>query len=383
MSGTGLTRWVKSNIVKSLAPGKVMILLGPRRVGKTVLLREIREEIGTRDMLLNGEDQDVHCLLSNRSIDHYRRIMSGIDLLLIDEAQAIPDIGMVLKLMVDHLPDLMIMVTGSSAFDLNQSLGEPLTGRKKTYHLYPLAEKEYAEKENAIERQSRLSHRLVMGHYPELLHIPHREDQLDYLKELVNSYLLKDILQYADIKHVDKIYDLLRLISFQLGGEVSYTEVAAQLSMSKNTVESYLDLLAKTFVLHSVQSYSGNLRKEIRKGKKWYFLDNGVRNMIIGDMRPLDMRQDVGALWENYVIAERLKKQSYDRMLVNNYFWRTYDQQEIDWLEERDGKLYAYKMKWSEPKKVRIPAAWRKHYEEASFEIVHQDRYVHWVDPKR
>ena len=199
------------------------------------------------------------------------------------------------------------------------------------------------------------------------------------MQELVNSYLLKDILEFENIKNSDKIFDLLRLIAFQIGSEVSYNELGRQLSMSKNTVEKYLDLLSKVYILHSVSAFSRNLRKEIVKGKRWYFYDNGIRNILIGNMNPIELRNDIGALWENYIIGERIKYQKYSRMLVYNYFWRTYDQQEIDWIEDRGGMLHAYEFKWSSNKKTKVPVAWKNAYLNSAFHVINSENYIHWI----
>ena len=272
-----------------------------------------------------------------------------------------------------------MLVTGSSAFDLNKYTGEPLTGRKRTFQLFALAESELDQLEDAVSKMANLRHRLVYGNYPELLHLPDLTDKTDYLRDLTQSYLLRDILEFENLKNADKIFDLLRLIAFQLGGEISYTEIGRQLSMSKNTVERYLNLLSKVYILHSVNAFSRNLRKEISKGKKWHFYDNGLRNILIGNMNPLELRNDVGQLWENYLISERLKYQHYSRILVYNFFWRTYDQQEIDWVEDRGGKLYGYEFKWNPKRRAKEPVAWRKGYGEAEFAVVHSENYSGWV----
>ena len=349
-----ITRILEDQLIKSLIPQKVVILLGPRRVGKTVLIKQVIERLQEPYLLLNGEDFSVVEILSRRSVQHYKNLLGDKRVLLIDEAQKIPEIGKVLKLMVDEIVGIRILVTGSSAFDIDKYTGEPLTGRKKTFNLYPLSEAEYDQIETLIEKRDNLRERLIYGNYPELIHIKDREDKSDYLREIVNSYLLKDILSYESIKNSDKILSLLRLIAFQIGGEVSYQELGKQLSMSKNTVEKYLDLLSKVYVLHKVGGFSRNLRKEVTKSSKWYFYDNGLRNLIIANLNPIELRNDMGQLWENYIISERLKYQKYNRKVVNNYFWRTYDQQELDWLEEREGKLYGYEFKWNARKRVRV-----------------------------
>jgi len=377
-----ITRILENQLIKSLIPQKVVILLGPRRVGKTVLIKQVIEKLQEPYLLLNGEDFSVVEILSRRSVQHYKNLLGDKRVLLIDEAQKIPEIGKVLKLMVDEITGIRILVTGSSAFDIDKYTGEPLTGRKKTLNLYPLSEAEYNQIETLIEKRDNLRERLIYGNYPELIHIKDRADKSDYLREIVNSYLLKDILAYENIKSSDKILSLLRLIAFQMGGEVSYQELGKQLSMSKNTVEKYLDLLSKVYVIHKVGGFSRNLRKEVTKSSKWYFYDNGLRNLIIANLNPIELRNDMGQLWENYIISERLKYQQYNRRIVNNYFWRTYDQQEIDWVEERGGKLYGYEFKWNASKKVKVPKGWATNYQESEFKVIHPENYLDWISDK-
>lgn len=374
-----IKRSIEQQLLQNMAPNKVLVLLGPRRVGKTVLLRQLSEAVGEPFLLLNGEDADVRERLARRSRSNYLNLLGDIRMLFIDEAQKIPEVGKMLKLMVDEIDGIRILATGSSAFDINVYTGEPLTGRKKTYHLFPLAEKELDQVENPIEKAGNLRQRLVFGNYPELLHLHTESSKKEYLQELVNAYLLKDILEFEQIRNADKLLRLLRLIAFQVGSEVSYNELGRQLSMSKNTVERYLDLLSKVFVIHSVSAFSRNLRKEISKGKKWYFYDNGIRNILAGNMNPLALRDDVGLLWENHIIGERIKYQHYRRMLVYNYFWRTYDQQEIDWIEDRDGKLHAYEFKWSPTKRAGPPTAWKAQYTDSRFELINRENYRDWL----
>lgn len=374
-----LTRQIEDKIIENIIPNKVIILIGPRRVGKTILLKQIIEKVKEPHLLLNGEDFSVLELLARRSVQNYRNLLGKKKLLIIDEAQKIPDIGNILKLIVDEIEGVKVIVTGSSAFDIGNYTGEPLTGRKITYNLFALSEEEFNQTENLIEKRDNLLQRLVYGNYPELIHIPEKEKKAVYLKEIVNSYLLKDILAFEDIRNSDKILDLLRLIALQIGGEVSLEELGRQLSMSKNTVEKYLDLLSKVFVIHKIGGFSRNLRKEVRKSNRWYFYDNGIRNVLIANVNPIEQRSDVGQLWENYMISERLKYQNYNSLLVNNYFWRTYDQQEIDWIEERGGQLFAYEFKWNPEKKARIPASWKKEYTGSIFKTIHPDNYLEWL----
>lgn len=373
-----LVRDLSKNIIKKLQPNKVVIVFGARRVGKTVLVKEILEHINEPVLTLNGEDINVHDKLSIRSIENYKQILGSYKLLYIDEAQKIPEIGLKLKLMIDEIEGLKIIISGSSSFDIHKDAGEPLTGRKYSFNLFALSENEYNQVENIISKIDKVRERLVFGNYPELLHLPDREDKIDYLNEIVSSYLLKDILVYENIKNSQKIFNLLRLIAFQIGGEVSLQELGNQLGISKNTAEKYLDLLSKVFILHKVEGFSRNLRKEITKNSRWYFLDNGIRNAVIANFNPIESRNDIGALWENYMISERLKYQEYKRLSSNNYFWRTYDQQEVDWVEERDGSLFGYEFKWKEDK-VKIPSKWKSAYPNASFEVINMDNFNNWL----
>jgi predicted AAA+ superfamily ATPase len=373
-----LNRKITQNILKKLQDNKVVIVLGARRVGKTMLVKQILNGINEPVLSLNGEDINVHDQLSKMSIENYRQMLGTHRLLFIDEAQKIPEIGSKLKLMIDEIQGLKIIISGSSAFDISKEAGEPLTGRKYTFNLFALSETEFDQVEDITSKPDKLRERLIYGNYPELYHIPDQADKKDYLNEMVSSYLLKDILIYENIKNSQKIFNLLRMIAFQIGNEVSLQELGTQLAISKNTVEKYLDLLSKVFILHKVEGFSRNLRKEITKNSRWYFLDNGIRNAIIANLNQINARSDIGQLWENYMISERIKHQEYSRISCNNYFWRTYDQQEIDWVEERDGGLYGYEFKWKESK-AKIPSQWKKAYPKAEFEIINNENYIDWI----
>ena len=322
---------------------------------------------------------DVRRQLERRSTQHYKNLLGDKLLLIIDEAQKIPDIGNILKLMVDTIDGIKIIATGSSAFDLEKFTGEPLTGRKTTFNLFALSEKELDQTEDFFQKQANMRSRLVYGNYPELVHLSGLNEKKIYLDELVQSYLLKDILEFDLVRNSDKILQLLRLLAFQVGGEVSQTELGKQLSMSKNTVDRYLDLLSKVYIIHSVGAWSRNLRKEIVKSKRWYFYDNGIRNALIGNMNPIESRDDIGKLWENYIISERIKFQKYNKILVYNYFWRTYDQQEIDWVEDRGGKLHAYEFKWNPKRNAKLPKAFEKAYPQSEFETINSENYYDWI----
>lgn len=373
-----LVRKISENIISKLQPNKVVLVFGARRVGKTLLVKNILNEIKEPVLVLNGEDINVHDKLAVRTVENYKQILGSYKLLYIDEAQKIPEIGQKLKLMVDEIEGLRIIVSGSSSFDINKNTGEPLTGRKYSINLYSFSEAEFNQIEDNISKIDKIRERLVFGNYPELIHIPDKIDKIDYLNEMISSYLLKDILVYENIKNSQKIFNLLRLIAFQIGGEVSMQELGKKLGISKNTVEKYLDLLSKVFILHKVEGFSRNLRKEITKNSRWYFLDNGIRNAVIANFNPIASRNDIGQLWENYMISERIKYQNNNRISSNNYFWRTYEQQEIDWVEEREGKLFGYEFKWKDMK-VKTPSQWINAYPEATFEVVNSNNFKEWL----
>ena len=372
-----IKRTIEDRICDLLGSNKVILILGTRRVGKTFLINRVKERYHGKVLMLNAEDFDVQEMLRKRSVANYQRITGDTGLLIIDEAQAIPDIGMVLKLMIDSQPQLTILATGSSSLDLVNTTGEPLTGRQYPFILYPIAQMELNQ--DAVAIRSQLEERLVLGSYPEVFQLQSVKQKESYLKELAKSYLLKDILAYADIKHSAKLVDLLRLIAFQVGSEVSYHELSLKLGINKITVEHYLDLLQKVFVLFRLPSYSTNQRKEIAKGSKWYFYDNGIRNAVIQDFRAVPLRNDMGMLWENYIISERLKRNEYlgeDRQL---YFWRNYDQQEVDLLESYAGQLSALEIKYGESRQKKKPKAFDQAYPNASFSIVDRDNYLDFI----
>lgn len=376
-----LQRFLFKKFAAATVPGKVMLLLGARRTGKTFFIRQLIAKWNKSNcLLLNGEDIIVQQQLRNRSIANYKSITAGYKYIIIDEAQKVPDIGLVLKLMVDEIKGIRFIVTGSSVFDLKNKLGEPLTGRKKDFMLFPLAQLEYNQVENKLQMHQHLDNKLIYGCYPELIHLKTNRQKQEYLQEIVSSYLYKDILVMENLRSPEKIIDLLKLIAWQIGKEVSLEELGRNLQMSKNTVERYLNLLTKVFVLFKVQGYSRNLRKEITKTKRWYFYDNGIRNAVIANFQSLNMRDDKGMLWENYLAGERLKFQHYHSMAVNNYFWRTHDMQEIDWVEERNGKLFGYEFKFAEPtRKIKAPKAWSENYPSASFKIIHKNNFEEFI----
>lgn len=365
-----------NQLKKKVSTEKVVIIYGPRRVGKTTLLKKFLEN--EHDYIfVTGEDIFVIDFLSSNSIEKLKNFIGEKKLLIIDEAQYIPSIGQNLKLIIDHIPGIRVIATGSSTFDLAKNVGEPLTGRKLVIKLYPISQMELSQIENPAQTKANLENRLIFGSYPEI--ITHQDDQFkkEYLQDLVSSYLLKDILAFDGINKSKKVFDLLVLIAFQIGKEVSTNELATQLSMSKNTVDKYLDLLEQVFVLINVRGFSRNLRKEVTKKSRYYFYDNGIRNALINNFNILDRRNDIGSLWENYLVIERLKKQEYQKIWSHNFFWRTYDQEELDWVEEREGNVYGYEFKWGQLKKA--PKSWVDSYPNAFYECINQDNYLKFI----
>lgn len=361
-----------------LAPGKVLVLYGSRQVGKTTLLRRFLAGTKLKYKLDSGDNIKTQQILGSQDFDQITGYLAGYELLAVDEAQRIPNIGLGLKIIVDQIPNLFVIATGSSSFELSGQVGEPLTGRKKTLILYPLSQLELAREHNRHDLKARLPEWLVFGGYPAVLTARSRKDKMSILEEIVHSYLLKDILELERVKGSRVLLDLLRLLAFQIGGEVSLSELGGQLGIDYKTVARYLDLLEKSFVIFSLRGYARNLRKEITKKGKYFFYDNGVRNAVISNFNDLPLRDDTGRLWENFLASERLKKQQYSGLYANNYFWRTWDKKEIDWLEERDGKLFGYEFKYG-AKKVKMPKEFAAAYPKAEFQVIRPDNYGDFV----
>ncbi len=373
-----IQREIKNNILSEIKPNKAVLLLGARRVGKTFLLKDIVNTFDGRVLFMNAEDTTNQRLLAEKSIAHYKRLLQSIDLLIIDEAQIMPDIGNILKLIVDEIPGIKVIATGSSAFDMVNKMGEPLTGRSRQIMLYPISQNELSATETLPETSQNLNERIIFGSYPEVLQMADLTEKKTYLLEIIQNYLLKDILMLDGVRNASKMFDLLQLIAYQIGQEVSYTELSNKLGINKITVEKYLDLLTKVFVLIKIKPFSRNLRKEITKNHKWYFVDNGIRNAIINNFSEIQLRSDIGELWENYWIVERMKFNATKNTRYNYYFWRTYDQQEIDFIEEKDGQLDTYEIKWQD-KKVKMPKVFAEIYPHHSFNIVSRQNYLKWI----
>lgn len=366
------------NLKSAIKPGKVVVIYGARRTGKTTLLKEFLKGRPEPYLLVSGDDITVQNYLSSQSLEKLKAFVGNNLLLVVDEAQKVQNIGLNLKLLVDHIPGISIIATGSSSFDLARSVGEPLTGRKTTLVQYPLAQLELSSIEQRHETDARLEQRLVYGSYPEIVLMNDNREREQYLKEIVSSYLYKDILELEGIRQSAKIGRLLQLIAFQIGKEVSYNELGTSLGMSKNTVDHYLDLLEKAFVLQKLGGFSRNLRTEVTKNSRYYFCDNGVRNALINNFNPVELRNDIGELWENYLIIERLKLQEYLREPANNYFWRTYTKKEIDLVEDKNGLLHGYEIKWGKAR-PRPPKEWISAYPESSWSLVNKENYLNFI----
>lgn len=367
------------DLEKEVKPGKVTVIFGPRRVGKTTLLQSFLSQTSLKYKLDSGENIRTQEILSSRDFNRIFEYVEGLELLALDEAQYIPDVGLGLKIMVDHRPNLRVIATGSSSFDLSHQIGEPLVGRKTTLLFFPLSQLELSQNLSAYDLKMRLEEFLIFGGYPEVLLAPTRKEKIGALEEIVNSYLLKDILSFDRIRGSRTIFNLLKLLAFQVGHEVSLNELSGSLDVNIKTVARYLDLLEKAFVIKSVGGLSRNLRKEIKSKYKYYFLDNGIRNGVASQFNNLSDRNDVGQLWENFLYSERLKKRTYGQIHANEYFWRTYDQQEIDLVEERDGSFYGFEFKWSTKKKVSPPSDWAKTYPNSHFQIINPENYLRFV----
>ena len=347
---------------------KIVILLGARQVGKTTLLKSLFDSDSI--LWLNGDELDVQNLFETLSAQRFKVYLGTKKIVVIDEAQRISNIGLRLKVLADSLPDLQIFATGSSSFDLANNVIEPLTGRKRELHLFPLSFEELVNHSDLLTEKRMIPHRLVFGSYPEV--VTSQGNEIEVLKELSQSYLYKDILTFEKIRRSDRLIKLLQALAWQIGSQVSYNELAQTCSMDAKTVEHYINILEQAFIVFRLGTFSRNLRNELKNSRKVYFYDNGIRNAIIANFSPIENRNDAGALWENYVISERIKKLSYDGSFTNSWFWRTKEQQEVDYIEEKDGNFCAYEFKWSDisAKKARLPLTFSRSYPEASFSVI-------------
>ena len=368
-----------NNYIKS---GKVLVIYGPRRVGKTTLLQNYLNQTKLKYKLDSGDNIRTQQIIGSNDFEKILSYVEGYELLAIDEAQNIPNVGMGLKIIIDQIPKIKIIVTGSSSFELAGQVGEPLTGRKHTLILYPMSQYELLSNYNKFELHEKLEDFLVFGSYPEVIQSIARQEKIDIITEIADSYLLKDILAFDRVKSSRTLLDLLKLLAFQVGSEVSLTELGTQLRADVKTVQRYLDLLEKAFVIVRLGGFSRNLRQEITNKYKYYFLDNGIRNALVAQFNRLDQRNDIGALWENFIFIERLKYRKYSSIYANIYFWRTYEGQEIDLVEEREDNLHGYEFKWSTLKSVQPPKNWTSAYPKSQFTVIKPDKYQNFIFPE-
>lgn len=366
------------DLTRFIEPNKALIILGPRQVGKTTLMNDFILETPLKTKLVTGDDITIHQALGSQSLNTLKIFCEGYDLIAIDEAQKIPNIGTSMKLMVDNIPGIHIIATGSSSFELAGQTGEPLTGRKKTLMLFPIAQMEMIHHFNRFELTEKLEEFLVYGSYPTVITANSFSQKSGLVNEITGSYLFKDILGFERIKNPQFLLDLLRLLAYQIGSEVSINELSQNLGIDNKTVKRYIDLLEKAFIIYALRGYSGNLRKEISKKSKYYFYDPGIRNAVIANFNPLPLRNDAGQLWENFLLIERIKKQSYLPLYANNFFWRSWSRKEVDLVEEREGKLYGYEFKWSS-KKIKPPKLWLESYPQSTWEIINRDNYLEFI----
>lgn len=370
-------RYLKERIIKRINSGKAIILIGPRQVGKTTLIREVLQD---HDYLfLDGDDPKTRTLLNQPNTEEIRRIVGKHKYIFIDEAQRIEGIGLTMKIIIDQFKGVQLFSSGSSSFDLANKLNEPLTGRKWEYRLYPISWEEFENTHGYLHGELQLENRLLFGLYPDVLNNP--GDEVNILRNLLNSYLYRDILAHSDLRKPELLDKLVQALALQIGNEVNYSELGQILSVDKNTVSRYIEILEKGFVIFKLGSFSRNVRNEIKTNRKIYFYDNGIRNMIIGNFDPLDIRQDKGALWENFLISERVKQNEYKQSLARKYFWRTKQQQEVDYVEDIGGKIFGYEFKWSEKKSNKLPKTFTDAYNSEN-KIITRNNFREFVMPE-
>jgi len=369
-------RKIQSSVEKALFKGKIVIIYGARQVGKTTLVKEIQEKYPDKASYFNCDEIDIRQALTDKTSTELKEFLGNNKLVILDEAQRVKNIGLTLKLIVDNFPEIQIIATGSSSFDLAGEISEPLTGRKREFYLYPLSLEELATVYTKIELDRTLERRIIFGMYPEI--IGGNTDTEEKLGSLAQSYAYKDVLQYQNIKNPEILEKLLQALALQISNEVSYNELASLVGADKNTISSYIQILEKAFIIFRLRPFSRNLRNELKKLRKIYFYDTGMRNALIKNLNPLDLRQDVGALWENFMISERIKFNSNNSQNLNNYFWRTLQKQEIDYIEDYKGKLAGFEFKWKK-NKFKIPKAFTEAYPESTVGVVNKENYKTFV----
>jgi len=370
-----ISRKIIDNILPRMFKGKAIVITGPRQVGKTTLVNSLLEK--NKDFLfLNGDDSNIRQMLEVSSLQDLKRIIGKYKIVFIDEAQRINNIGITAKIIIDQMKDVQLFLSGSSSLDLNNSINEPLTGRKWDYNLFPISWEELQDHLGYTDSIFQLNNRLIYGMYPDVIN--NVGDEKEVLLNLANSYLYKDILLLSNIKKPDVLEKLVQALAYQLGQEVSYNELAQLLGINKETVASYIQLLEKAFIVFRVNAFSRNLRNEIKFNKKIYFYDNGIRNAVISSFNDIELRNDKGALWGNFLISERRKKIEYNKMYGSYYFWRTKQQQEIDWIEERNGEISAFEFKWNDKKKVKFPKKFIEAYKPKTM-VVNRNNFLEFV----
>lgn len=373
-----ISRYYDNIIAQNLRPGRVLVVYGPRRAGKTTLIKNFIPTSGFKCRYETGDDRVLCEVFKTDRLDVLRKTFEQDELLVIDEAQRVPNLGHGLKILVDTLPSIRIIASGSSSFEIAGQVGEPLTGRKTTLTLYPVSAGEMALTYGRLELTRQFQDLMIYGSYPDIITSTSYADKAKALRELTNDYLFKDIVAFEGLQNSEKIRSLLTLIALQVGKQVSITELGTQLSMSKITVERYLDLLQKTFIIYKVGGFSRNLRTEVTKMSRYYFLDNGILCSLLNNYTPINQRNDAGILWENWIVGERRKKNEYENTFRSQYFWRTYAQQEIDLVEEGDGKLKAFEIKWGD-KKPKAPKSWRDAYPDADYAVVNRENFQDFI----
>lgn len=367
-------RTILSLLSHRLTDRKAILILGPRQTGKSTVLREIARQLNKKLLFLNCDEAQSREALENiRNLSQMGNLIGSAELVVVDEAQRVRDIGIILKLITDNFPQVKLLVSGSSAFELSNIINEPLTGRKWEYLLLPFSTEEMMRYTSSFDESGHLHRRMIYGMYPEVVNNPGDEQAI--LNELSTSYLYKDIFTFQDVRKPDVLAKLLKALAMQVGAEVTFHNLAQVLETDKETVQRYVDLLEKTFIVFRLTSFSRNVRNELRRSRKIYFYDNGIRNALLSAFQPLAVRTDIGALWENFMVSERIKRNRHHKLFRNEYFWRTTQQQEIDYLEEYDGRLLAYEFKWNSAKPVHAPKTFLNAYPEAEFKLIHPKNY--------
>lgn len=376
-----IERSLVAQIRQRLWRKKLILLLGPRQTGKTTLAKQIMAEYADKALYLNADEPHDRQRLTNASSTQLKQLIGSKEFIVIDEAQRVPNIGLTLKLLVDQLPDKQVFATGSSSLDLANTINEPLTGRVFTFHLLPISWQEWAENIGYLEAERGLEQRLLYGSYPDILNNPGDEPAL--LTSLAAGYLYKDLLSFGSVRKPEILEKLLQSLALQMGNEVSYNELANLLKVNKDTIAHYIDLLEKSFIIFRLPPFSRNLRTEIATSRKVYFYDNGIRNMLINNFNPFSLRMDKGALWENFLLSERKKRNHYIQYLHNAYFWRTHNGQEIDYLEDAGGQLSAYEFKWSSTRKAKTPPLFAKAYPNTQWSVIHPENFRFFLELRR